>query len=132
MNTWFVATVNRLPGEAHFSFIWSMQEFESESAAGRYAKDALNKGLRVEAGTLPGPQIRIPWREAAAWAASSEAGRPDRESGRGLVTLHGVVDRACQRSYAEAIACRVPGVIDVRNEIAIRASVEFSQPTLHP
>jgi hypothetical protein len=44
--------VNRLPGEQQFSFIWSMEEFESEIAARRYAKDALNKGLRVEAGTL--------------------------------------------------------------------------------
>ena len=59
MNTWFVSTVNRLPGEQQFSFIWSMEEFESEIAARRYAKDALNKGLRVEAGTLPeiGPEI---------------------------------------------------------------------------
>ena len=61
--------------EAHFSFIWSMQEFESESAARRYAKDALNKGLRVEAGTLPEirPEIRVRWRETGAWVASSEA-----------------------------------------------------------
>ena len=50
----------------------------------------------------------------------------------GLVTLHGVVDRAYQKSYAEAIARRVPGMIDVRNKNAIRASVEFCQPTLHP
>jgi len=48
------------------------------------------------------------------------------------VTLHGVVDRAYQKSYAEAIARRIPGVIDVRNKIAVHASVEFSQPTLHP
>ncbi len=54
MNTWFVGTVNRFPREAHFSFIWSMQEFESESAARRYAKDALNEGLRVEAGAAGG------------------------------------------------------------------------------
>ena len=52
-----------------------MQEFESESAARRYAKDALNEGLRVEAGTLPEarPEVRVRWREAAAWAASREA-----------------------------------------------------------
>ena len=75
MNTWFVSTVNRLPGEQQFSFIWSMQESESESAARRYAKDSLNKGLRVEAGTLPGrgPEICVRWREAGAWATSSEA-----------------------------------------------------------
>ena len=75
MNTWFASTVNRLPGEQQFSFIWSMEEFESEIAARRYAKDALNKGLRVEAGTLPeiGPEICVRWREAGAWATSSEA-----------------------------------------------------------
>src|SRR5271157_6451422 len=74
VNTWFVSTVNRLPGEQQFSFIWSMEEFESEIAARRYAKDALNKGLRVEAGTLPGPQVHVPWPKAAAWAASGETG----------------------------------------------------------
>ncbi len=75
MNTWFVGTVNRFPREAHFSFIWSMQEFEGENAARRYAKDALNEGLRMEAGTLPEarPEVRVRWREAAAWAASGEA-----------------------------------------------------------
>ena len=76
MDTWFVGTVNRSPGEAQFSFIWSMHEFENETAARHYAKAALNRGLRVEAGTLPGPQIRIPWRKAAVWAVSSEARPP--------------------------------------------------------
>ena len=50
----------------------------------------------------------------------------------GSITLHGVVDRAYQKSYAEAIARRVPGVVEVRNKIAIRAAVEFSQPILLP
>jgi osmotically-inducible protein OsmY len=50
----------------------------------------------------------------------------------GLVTLEGVVDRAYQKSDAEAIARRAPGVTGVRNDIAIRAVVEFSEPTLHP
>ena len=30
MNTCFVSSVNRLPGEQQFGFIWSMEEFESE------------------------------------------------------------------------------------------------------
>ena len=78
MNTWFVSTVNRAPGEPHFSFIWAMQEFERESAARRYAKDALNQGLRVEAGTLAGiqPEVRVCWREAVDWVASEETGSP--------------------------------------------------------
>ena len=75
MNTWYVSIVIRLPGERQFNFIWSMEEFESEIAARRHAKDALNKGLRVEAGTLPEtrPDIRVRWREAGAWATSSKA-----------------------------------------------------------
>ncbi len=74
MNTWFVSTVKRAPGQPHFDVIWAMEEFETEAAARRYAKHALNSGLRVEAGTLPGPEVRIPSREAVAWAASREAG----------------------------------------------------------
>ena len=78
MNTWFISTVNKLPGRPHFSFIWAMQEFESESAARRYAKDALTQGSRVEAGTLRGmqPEVRVRWREAADWVASEETGSP--------------------------------------------------------
>ena len=48
----------------------------------------------------------------------------------GVVTLRGVVDRAYQKSFAEAIARRVPGVVDVKNNIAIGSSVELSLPTL--
>jgi osmotically-inducible protein OsmY len=48
----------------------------------------------------------------------------------GVVTLRGVVDRAYQKSFAEAIARRVPGVVDVRNDIAIGSPVEFSLPSL--
>ena len=38
----------------------------------------------------------------------------------GLVTLRGVVERAYERSFAEADARRVPGVTEVRNEIVVR------------
>jgi hypothetical protein len=70
VNTWFVSIVNKAPRQRHFSFNWAMQEFESESAARRYAKDALNQGSRVEAGTLAGirPEVRVCWREAVDWA----------------------------------------------------------------
>ena len=62
--------MNKSPGEPHFSFIWAMQEFERESAARCYAKDALNRGLRVEAGTLREmqPEVRVPWQKAVDWA----------------------------------------------------------------
>jgi hypothetical protein len=75
VNTWFVSTMSRLPGEKQFGIIWSMQEFDSELLARGYAKDALNNGLRVEAGTLPEirPDICVRWREAEAWATPSEA-----------------------------------------------------------
>src|SRR5271157_5319434 len=91
VETWFVSTAERSPGEPHFAFIWTMAEFETEAAARRYAKDALNRGLRVEAGTLPGPQVHVPWPKAAAWAASGEtgpqsAGEPSGASRRGSTT----------------------------------------------
>lgn len=54
------------------------------------------------------------------------------EANGGVVTLRGVVDWAYQKSCAEAIARRVPGVVDVRNNIVIRSSVEFSLSTLQP
>jgi osmotically-inducible protein OsmY len=50
----------------------------------------------------------------------------------GVVTLRGVVDRAYQKSCAEAIARCVPGVVEVRNNIAIRSSLEFSLTTFQP
>ncbi len=50
----------------------------------------------------------------------------------GWVRLHGVVERAYQKSCAEAIVRRVPGVIGVKNEIFVRAAEEFSRPTLPP
>ena len=91
METWFVSTVERSPGDPHFAFIWTMAEFETETAARRYARDALNRGLRVEAGTLPGPQVHVPWRKAVAWAVSGEAwlqsaGEPSGASRRGSTT----------------------------------------------
>jgi len=54
------------------------------------------------------------------------------EVNSGVVTLRGVVDRAYQKSCAEAIARRVPGVVDVRNNIGIRSSVQFSLSTFQP
>ena len=49
------------------------------------------------------------------------------EEDRGLVILHGQVERDYQTACAEADARRVPGVVGVRNEIAVRAVQEFSQ-----
>jgi len=49
-----------------------------------------------------------------------------------LVTLHGVVERAYQKSCAEATVRRVPGVTGVRIEVAVRAAQEFSRLNLPP
>jgi len=46
----------------------------------------------------------------------------------GWVTLQGVVERSYQRSCAEADVRRVPGVTGIKNEIAVRAAEESSQP----
>ena len=66
------------------------------------------------------------------WDPAIPPHRVTAEVDGGLVTLEGVVDRAYQKAYAEAIARRVPGVTGVRNKIALRAAAEFAQPTLHP
>jgi BON domain len=63
------------------------------------------------------------------WDLAIPRYRVTAEVDHGLVTLQGVVERAYPRSCAEAIVRRVPGVIGVRNEIAVRAAQEFSQPT---
>ncbi len=48
----------------------------TDSEAKACASEALIRGLRVEAGTLPGvePEVRIGWRAAHHWAQSSNAG----------------------------------------------------------
>lgn len=47
----------------------------------------------------------------------------------GSVTLQGVVERPYQKSYAEAVVRRVPGVIVVKNEISVKAVPGLSQAT---
>ena len=71
--------------------------------------------------------LRAEVANALYWDLAIPRYRVTSEVDRGLVTLQGVVERAYQRSCAEAIVRRVPGVIGVRNEIAVRAVREFSQ-----
>jgi hypothetical protein len=47
---------------------------------------------------------------------------------RGSVILQGVVERAYQKSCAEAVVRGVPGVIGVKNEIAVCAAQKSNQP----
>jgi osmotically-inducible protein OsmY len=51
---------------------------------------------------------------------------------RGVVTLEGVVERAYQKSCAEADVRRVSGVVGVRNEIAVGATRESGRTALSP
>jgi len=59
------------------------------------------------------------------WDLAIPPNRVTVEEDRGLVTLHGVVERAYQRSCAEADVRRIPGVIGVKNEITVGAGQEF-------
>lgn len=63
------------------------------------------------------------------WDLAVPRHRVTAEVDRGLVILQGVVEWAYQKSCAEAIVRRVPGVIGVRNEIAVRAPQDATQPT---
>lgn len=75
MLRWYVATTQRAAGAQGFGIIWTAEEFDCESEAQAYAASALARGLRVEAGTLPGiaPACRISWRDAMNWAQSTKA-----------------------------------------------------------
>ena len=85
MNTWFVSSVNKAPGEQH------------------------------EGGAMA--DIRAEVANALHWNLAIPPHRVTAELNGSLVTLHGVVERDYQKSYAEATVRRVPGVIGVRNEI---------------
>jgi osmotically-inducible protein OsmY len=64
------------------------------------------------------------------WDFAIPRHRVTAEVDHGLVILRGVVERAYQKSCAEATVRRVSGVISVRNEIAVSASQESARPTL--
>jgi osmotically-inducible protein OsmY len=59
------------------------------------------------------------------WSLAIPRQRVVAEVKGGIVVLRGVVDRAYQRSCAEAVARRVPGVIDVTNNIAVRGEADL-------
>ena len=64
------------------------------------------------------------------WNLAIPRYRVTAEVDNGLVTLQGIVERAYQRSCAEATARRVLGVLGVRNNIAVRAAQEFNQSAM--
>jgi osmotically-inducible protein OsmY len=55
------------------------------------------------------------------WDFAIPRHRVTAEVSNGLVTLRGLVERAYQKNCAEATVRRVPGVMNVRNEIAVRS-----------
>ena len=65
------------------------------------------------------------------WNLAVPRHRVTAEVNGGLVTLHGVVERAYEKSSAEATVRWVPGVIGVRNEITVRIVQEVGQAAFH-
>ena len=74
MTSWFVSTTRSAPG-SHYGFEWLLIPCRTEDEAKAFASRALARGLRIEAGTVPGiePPVRIDWRAAHHWAQSSNA-----------------------------------------------------------
>jgi hypothetical protein len=72
MTSWFVSTTRQAGRESE----WLLIACANEDAARRVASEALARGLRVEAGTVPGiePKVRIGWRAAHHWAQSANDG----------------------------------------------------------
>ncbi len=75
-------------------------------------------------------EIHVEVANALHWSLAIPRHKVTAEVNGGVVTLRGVVDLSYQKSFAEAITRGVPGVVDVRNNIAIGSSVEFNLPTL--
>ena len=72
MASWFVSTTRAAGDDVE----WLLTPCETEDEARACASRALARGLRVEAGTLPGiePRQRIGWKAAYDWAQSSNDG----------------------------------------------------------
>ena len=71
MTSWFVSTTRAVGREVE----WRLTGHATEDAAKAFASRELRRGLRVEAGTIPGiePITRISWRTANHWAQSSNS-----------------------------------------------------------
>ena len=74
MTSWFVSTTRSAPG-SHYGVEWLLVPCRTEDEAKAFASQALARGLRIEAGTVPGiePHVRIGWQAAHHWAQSSNA-----------------------------------------------------------
>ena len=76
------------------------------------------------------PDLRAEVANALYWDLAIPRYRVTVQVDGGLVTLQGNVDRAYQRSVAEAIVRRVPGVMSVKNNIAVCAEQDLSPSIL--
>lgn len=65
--------------------------------------------------------LRTEVANALHWNLAVPRDRVTAKVDHGLVILQGEVERAQQRSCAEDTARRVPGVVAVRNDIAVRS-----------
>jgi osmotically-inducible protein OsmY len=90
---------------------------------------SLSHSMFDERRECPVADLRAEVVNALHWDLAVPRHRVTAEVDRGLVILQGVVEWAYQKSCAEAIVRRVPGVIGVRNEIAVRAPQDATQPT---
>ncbi len=66
------------------------------------------------------------------WAVAVPRHRVTANVHHGWVTLYGTVERTYQKSCAEAIVRRVPGVVGVRNEIAVGDAERSGRLAEHP
>ena len=64
--------------------------------------------------------VHVEVANALHWAFAIPRHRVTAEVDHGVVTLHGNVERAYQRSHAEAVVRRVSGVTGVKNKIFVR------------
>ena len=72
MTSWFVSTTRPLP-DSGGDVEWLLTACATEEEAKEHASKALGRGMRIEAGTVPGiePSVRIGWPASHHWAQSS-------------------------------------------------------------
>ncbi len=75
--------------------------------------------------------VRTEVANALHWTLAIPRDRVTADVDDGVVTLHGVVERAYQRAHAEAVARQVPGVTGVRNEISVGSAEDLRLPGLY-
>ena len=75
--------------------------------------------------------VHVEIANALHWALAIPRNRVTADVDDGVVTLHGVVEKAYQKSHAEAIARQVPGVKVVKNEISVDPADAVRVPYIH-